>query len=51
MHAPVVNTERLYKIQDALKDDYSDLFLCVACIGFACFLFFKYETKTKSRKV
>lgn len=50
MHAPVVNTDRLYKIQDALKDDYSDLFLWAACVGFACFLIFKYETKRNLRR-
>lgn len=50
MHAPVVNTERLFKIQDALKDDYSDIFLWLSCIGFAIFLVFKYETKKQHQR-
>lgn len=45
MSAPVVNTERMFKIQDAMKDDYSDILTWAAVIGFAFFLMFKYETK------
>lgn len=43
--APVINTERLFKLQDAMKDDYSDILIWASIIGFGFFLMFKYDDK------
>jgi hypothetical protein len=50
MSAPVVNTDRLFKIQDAMKEDYSDIVLWASIIGFGMFLLFKYEDRRQSRR-
>lgn len=50
MSAPVVNTDRLFKIQDAMKEDYSDILLWASIIGFGLFILFKYEDRQQSRR-